>query len=94
MKASELTPDDVVRFARMEDAGTDIDPAALLAAARSFVRGYTGLTDAEIDQYEDITLAVLVLCADLYENRLMSVDKANVNSTADAILSMYRVNLL
>lgn len=93
MKVSQITPDDVVRFARTE--GTeDIDPSVLLAAARSFVRGYTGLTDTEIDEYEDITLAVLVICADMYENRLMTVDKANVNSTADAILSMYRSNLL
>lgn len=94
MKVSELSPDDVIRFARMEDTEADIDPSVLLAAAKGFVRGYTGLSDEELDEHDDMVLAVLVLCTEMYETRTMTVDQLNLNPTADAILSLHRVNLL
>ena len=71
MKVSELSPDDVIRFARMEDTEADIDPSVLLAAAKGFVRGYTGLSDEELDEHDDMVLAVLVLCTEMYETRTM-----------------------
>ena len=66
----------------------------LLPAAMDYVKGYTGLDEAAIDTHEDITIAVLVLVSDMYDNRQMTVDKNNVNRVVDTILGMYCVNLL
>ena len=93
MKLSALTPVEVLAFLRLEE-DDDLPADMLLTAAKSYVKGYTGLTDEELDQYEDITVAVLVICADLYENRLLTVESGNVNRVIDAILSMHSKNLL
>lgn len=94
MRISQLNVDSVLKFLKLSGDEGDISPLALLAAAKSYVKSYTGLAEDEMDQHEDLTIAVLVLCADLYENRLTTVDSSNVNHTVDTILSMYRTNLL
>ena len=63
-------------------------------AAIDMVKSYTGLADAQLDEHEDITIAVLMLVADMYDNRQMQVDKNNMNRTAETILNMHSVNLL
>lgn len=76
---------------------TDEDNQALdvlKKAAIEFCIGYTGLTEEELDHHEDITVAVLMLIADLYDNRQLQVDKNTMNKTAETILGMYCVNFL
>lgn len=94
MIVSGLTDKDVLSFLRLDGTEGDISPSALLAAATAYVRSYTGLTDREMDEHEDLAIAVLVLCADLYENRLTTVDTANVNRTVSCILGMHCKNLI
>lgn len=94
MIVSRLTDKDVLSFLRLDGTEGDISPSALLAAATAYVRSYTGLTDREMDEHEDLAIAVLVLCADLYENRLTTVDTANVNRTVSCILGMHCKNLI
>ena len=57
------------------------------------------LTESVIANYcrimeEDISIAILTLIADMYDNRAMTVDKKEVNRTAEIILSMHSKNLL
>lgn len=66
----------------------------MIKASVEFVKSYTGLTEEELDIHEDITIAVLMLVADMYDNRQMQIDKNNLNHTADVILGMHSVNLL
>ena len=40
-------------------------------AARAYIAGYTGASAEELDEYEDVSIAFLVLCQDLYDNRTM-----------------------
>ncbi len=94
MKVSELTEEDVIRYTRMENAEEDISPAALLAAAKAYVRSYTGLTDEEIDGHEEISIAVLALCSDLYDNRQLAAENDKINRVVSSILGMHAVNLL
>ena len=63
-------------------------------AAKSFIRGQTGLDDEQIDAYEDITIAVLVLTQDMYDNRRLYVEKSNVNKVVDSIIYQYAENWL
>lgn len=98
MKTSEITMNDICRQIRQDDAyltAADREHLAILQkAAVEYVKGYTGLDDASIDAHEDITIAVLVLISDMYDNRQMTVDKSNVNRVVDTILWMHCINLL
>ncbi|WP_320972203.1 head-tail connector protein [Enterocloster bolteae] len=98
MKVSEITFSDICRQIREEEAYVTEESrkhlSILQKAAMDYVKGYTGLDEAAIDTHEDITIAVLVLISDMYDNRQMTVDKNNVNRVVDTILGMYCVNLL
>lgn len=66
----------------------------LKTAAVNFCIGYTGLSKEELDEHEDITIALLMLIGDMYDNRQMQIDKNTMNKTAEIILNLYCVNLL
>ena len=98
MKVSELTIPIIANYCRiMDDDVSDSENLSLEAmkiAAMSYARSYSGLSDLEMERHEDITIAILTLIADMYDNRSMIVDKNNVNRTAEVILSMHAKNLL
>ncbi len=98
MKVSEITLNDISRQIREDETylteGDREYLAILQKAAVEYVKSYTGLDDAAIDTHEDITIAVLVLISDMFDNRQMTVDKSNVNRVVDTILGMYCINLL
>lgn len=98
MKVSELNLSLICEYCRIiEEDLTDIEKTALEAmqkAAVSYCVGYTALTETQLDEHEDITIAVLALISDMYDNRLRYVDKSNVNRTVETILNMYCYNLL
>lgn len=98
MKVSEITLKDIcLQIRTEEDYLTEADKAylpILQKAATEYVKGYTGLSETKIDEHEDITIAVLVLISDMYDNRQMYVDKVNTNRVVDTILGMYCENLL
>lgn len=94
MKISELTEQEVLQYARIEEGAADASPSLLLSAAKAYVEGYTGQTVEELDECEDVSIAILILCSDMYDNRQMTVDRANVNHVADTILGLHRTNLL
>lgn len=98
MKVSEITIDEICSQIRQDKAYLTPEDEALInimqKSAVEHVKAYTGLTDEEIDTHEDITIAVLVLISDMYDNRQMYVDKSNVNRVVDTILGLHCVNLL
>lgn len=98
MKVSEITFKDICRQVRTDEAYLTEDDREYIAviqkAAIEYVKGYTGLDEMAIDMHEDITVAVLVLISDMYDNRQMYVDKANINRVVDTILGMYCINLM
>ena len=98
MKVSEITIDEICSQIRQDKAYLTPEDEALInimqKSAVEYVKAYIGLTDEEIDTHEDITIAVLVLISDMYDNRQMYVDKSNVNRVVDTILGLHCVNLL
>lgn len=108
MKVSEIRLENILQHARLEqdipflslEERDDIhDEIALLEgikdAAIGYVKSYTGLKDYEMDEYEELATAVLVLATDMYENRTMTVaGSRSANRLVDSILSMHRRNLL
>lgn len=47
-----------------------------------------------LDGFEDFWVVVMVLCQDMYDNRLLAVDNENMNRVVETILDMHRTNLL
>lgn len=98
MKVSELTQDIILNHLReiRDNLSTEdmVLISAMKEAAIGYVVGQTGLKKEEIDNYEDITIAVLDLISDMWDNRSMTIDRANLNIVADTILYMHSRNLL
>lgn len=96
MRVSEIDEDYLVNYLKLDEPDDDDIKFAqtCLDAAKSFIRGQTGLDDEQIDAYEDITIAVLVLTQDMYDNRRLYVEKSNVNKVVDSIIYQYAENWL
>ena len=98
MKVSELDLNQICDYCRIiEEDLTDTEKATIntmQTAAVKYAADYTGLTIAELDEHEDITIAVLALIADMYDNRQRYADKSNLNRTVETILEMHRLNWL
>lgn len=64
---------------------------AMLNGAIAFVSGQTGLTEEDMDQYEDLTIAVFMLVADMYDTRAYTLEGSNItiNPAAAAIINQY-----
>lgn len=97
MKVSDLSVDKVASFIRVDlvsEMDHEVVDMALIGAKR-FCASYTGLSVEELDQYEDMPLAVLALCAEFYDLRQFTVSEvANINPTTLQILSAYSKNLI
>lgn len=97
MKVSEVTNIDLAKYVRLDDA-SDLELNELermRSGAVAFIKSYTGLTDEEVDDHEDITQVLFILVADMFDNRNYQIDsKSVVNPSVKSILNMHSVNLL
>lgn len=95
-KVSEITVDDVAEYIRLEETSDDDRNtiSTLIAAAKSYMTAFSGKNTAELDEYPDFVIALLVLCQDMWDNRTMYVDRGSTNIVVDNILSLHSVNLL
>lgn len=97
MKVSEMTVNDIAEYCRIAEP-SEADNAFLsqaIEAAKAFIRSYTGLDNASIDEHEDFVIVVYILAQDMYDNRSLYNDrKVSLNNTVETILGMHSVNLL
>lgn len=95
-KVSEVTAADLAEHIRVGEVTASekgfLD--TIIGAAKSYMCKYTGLTEEQLDESSDLVIALLVLCQDMYDNRALYVDSANVNLAVQSILDMHSVNLL
>lgn len=105
MKISEVTIDEVKKYARVDGTEDDWLMSAILNAAKSYISNQTGLpllpdTDAagettdSVDDYEDLTVALFVLTTDMYDQRSMTVDSRNPNKVVESIVASHCRTLL
>lgn len=100
MKVSELTPAYVggwLGYAAEDElltAGQTAELTAALAAAKAFALGFTGLTEEELDDYEDLTIAVIGLCNDYLVSNRPEAAPFSVNKMSEGLLSMHCRNFL
>jgi hypothetical protein len=69
---------------------------SFFSAAQNIVSQFTGLTREECEEHSDLTVAVLILTADMFDRReaFMKASEAAPNKTLETILSLHDHNLL
>ena len=95
-KVSEVTSADLAEFLRVGEVTPSEEGFlnTIIGAATAYMCKYTGLDAAQLDGSQDFVFVLLVLCQDMYDNRSLYVDSANVNQAVQSILDMHSVNLL
>lgn len=95
-KVSEVTAADLAEYLRVGEVTASEKGflGTIIGAAKSYMAKYTGLTSEQLDESSDLVIALFVLAQDMYDNRAMYVDSANVNLAVQSILDMHSVNLL
>lgn len=95
-KVSEVTSADVAEFLRVGEVTPSEDGflKTIIGSATAYMCKYTGLDAAQLDGSQDLVPVLLVLCQDMYDNRTLYVDSANVNRMVQSTLDMHSVNLL
>ena len=93
-KVSEITTKDIADYIRLGEISfaEEVQLQTFLTVAKDYVANYTALTD--LDEYADLVIVILILCQDMYDNRILYVDKNNPNKVVQTILDMHtRCNL-
>lgn len=97
-KVSEITYQDVAEYLRLyvdDLTADDINTLNnLIGIAKAYIKNWTGRTTEELDNYQDFVIVVLVLCQDMWDNRILYVDSTNLNHVVSSILDMHSVNYL
>lgn len=98
MKVSEITQETILNHIREDTDNLEDEDISLLKAMKNasieFCKGQTGLSQEKLNEHEDITIAVLTLISDMWDNRSMTIQRGNVNIVVDTILGMHRMNLV
>ncbi|MBC8579140.1 head-tail connector protein [Zhenhengia yiwuensis] len=97
MKISEINLDIAKEYLRQDDDSDDRIIQLMLDSAKSYVVNFTGTTMEQLDEQEDICLAVLLLLAEFYDNRTIAInDKLNLrfNEMLVSLLGRHSINLL
>ena len=95
-KVSQITYTDLANYIRLYEITTD-DQNMLtnaLGVAKAYIENYTGLTESQLDDYQDLVQVVFVLVQDMYDTRSLYVEKSNLNNMVETILGMHSINLL
>ena len=97
MKLSELDLSLVKEYLRQDGDEDDRLITAIIEASKSYICNYTGQSIEQLEEHEDVTVAVLVLIAEFYDNRTINVnDRLNlrINTMLEGLLGRHSVNLL
>ena len=97
MKLSEIDVPFVKEYLRQDGDEDDKLIGAILEGDKDYIVKYTGQSIEQLEDGEDLTIAVLVLCAEFYDNRTISVnDRINlrINSMLESLIGRYSLNLI
>lgn len=94
MKLSDLTAADVCEYLRIDAEEQDVLLHDIMDAAKSYILSYTGLTEEQADGHDDLVMAFLLLCQDMYDHRSAGQEDKSVNRTLDTILGMHTRSLV
>ncbi len=77
-------------------SGTDSDEllGIYMDAAKKLCADYTGLSEEQLDEYPDITVAFLNMVNEMFSQRLVMTAGTQMNEFQRQILDMHSVNYL
>lgn len=93
MTINRIKEEDVLEYLRLDEAQEALIKP-MMKAAKQYILDYTGMSEDDLDDHEDLYVAFMVLMQDMYDTRAMYVDKANVNRVVDSILFRHRTNFV
>jgi len=97
MKLSEIDVPFVKEYLRQDGDEDDRLIGAILEGAKDYIVKYTGQSLEQLEESEDLTIAVLVLVAEFYDNRTISVNERvnlKINMMLESLIGRYSVNLI
>ena len=97
MKLSEIDVPFVKEYLRQDGDEDDRLIGAMLEGAKDYIIKYTGQNLEQLEESEDLTIAVLVLVAEFYDNRTISVNERinlRINSVLEGLICKYTINLI
>lgn len=94
MLISTVTVEDLKGYSNVYHDMDDKLFQAILAGAKQFIVSYTGKTLEELDAHEDLTIALLILSSEMYDNRMVHVDSNKVGFVIQQLLDSHAINLL
>ena len=95
-KFGEVAVSDLINYLRLSGVSTADEEllTTILEAGKNYILGYTGVELLQANTYPEFTIALYVLCEDMFDKRTYSIDKSNSNKVVDNILGMRSINLL
>lgn len=102
MKISEVTQAVCAKYLRLTSGDYDETELSMcMEAAKQYIASHTGLPESStdttavtLDSYDDLTIAYLVACREMYDNRTMTVESAEANRLIDGITALHVRNLV
>lgn len=96
MRINEVKIQDLKDYANELNDDPEINKifTNILVACKSYIKSYTGLSEEQLAEKEDLTIALMVLSNEMYDNRSFTVQQDKVNKIVKSILDMHSVNLL
>lgn len=96
MKINEVTLDYLKEYLKVDGNEEDTILTSMLEASKTYVKDYTGLSEENLNAIDSLTIAMLTICSDMYENRIYTFTSKTVqpNMIAKSIMDMYSRNLL
>lgn len=96
MKINEVTLDYLKEYLKVDGNEEDTILTSMLEASKNYIKDYTGLSEENLNTIDSLTIAMLTICSDMYENRIYTLTSKTVqpNMIAKSIMDMYSRNLL
>lgn len=95
MKINDVTVNDLKDYLNIMHDEDDTLIRSILYGTRAYIKNYTGLTTENMDKYDELSITLFVIASEMYDNRLMTVDKiSKVNPLVENMLNLHSVNLL
>lgn len=93
MKMSEVSVADLMEYLREDEESALL--SSILSAGKRYVVNYTGRTAEELDEDEEVAIALLAVCVDLYDKRgVISSVNLSENQLITGILESHRINFV
>lgn len=95
-KVSDITPEVVAEYLHLGELDSSDEDMlnTLIGVATNYISQYTGQSAENLDNFQDFVIVVYILVQDMWDNRTLYVDKANLNNTVETILGLHSINLL